>query len=162
MFLLRFYCVFLGIFQLCCCLCRDSSFGFNQKHLCVQKMNGFVTTWGRVINDTILILWWTIPLRPLLCHVRAPQRKPSSPEMYEKPLKALELLVARLGVGSGVRPTELGTISLVNSGSMCWRSAGPLWRKTRLITQMNGFRSNSVRWTRNECVHACSKEVHWV
>lgn len=60
--------------------------------------------------------------------VSMPQRKPSSPEIYEKPLKALELLVARLGVGSGVRPTELGTISLVNSGSICWRSAGPLWR----------------------------------
>lgn len=35
--------------------------------------------------------------------------------------------MAKLGVSSGVRPTELGTISLVNSGSMCCRSAGPLW-----------------------------------
>lgn len=82
--------------------------------------------------------------------VSRPQRNPSSPEMYEKPLKALELLVARLGVRSGVRPTELGTISLVNSGSMCWRSAGPLWRNK---PNTNRLQSNTVRWTRNERAH---------
>ena len=41
-------------------------------------------------------------------------------------MKALELLVARLEGKSGAQPTDPDTISLVNSGSMCWVSAGPL------------------------------------
>jgi hypothetical protein len=44
-------------------------------------------------------------------------------ETKEKPLKALLELV--LALNSGVRLTELGTISRVNSGAMCWVSAGP-------------------------------------
>lgn len=54
----------------------------------------------------------------------AAQRKLSSVATKEKPLKALLALVP--AVRSGVRLTELGTISLVNSGSMCCVSAGPL------------------------------------
>lgn len=53
-------------------------------------------------------------------------RKLSSVPTKENPLKALLELV--LALNSGVRLTELGTISLVNSGSMCWVSAGPLWK----------------------------------
>lgn len=52
-------------------------------------------------------------------------RKLSSVATKENPLKAL--LALALAVNSGVRLTEPETISLVNSGSMCWVSAGPLW-----------------------------------
>lgn len=55
-----------------------------------------------------------------------PHRKLSSLPTNENPLKALLELV--LALKSGVRLTELGTISLVNSGSICWVSAGPLWK----------------------------------
>lgn len=54
-----------------------------------------------------------------------PHRKLSSVATKEKPLKAL--LALALAVNSGVRLTEPETISRVNSGSMCWVSAGPLW-----------------------------------
>lgn len=54
-------------------------------------------------------------------------RKLSSVATKENPLKAL--LALALAVNSGVRLTELETISLVNSGSMCWVSAGPFCKK---------------------------------
>lgn len=62
--------------------------------------------------------------RPIPSH-----RKLSSVATKENPLKAL--LVLALAVNSGVRLTELETISLVNSGSMCCVSAGPLCKKTK-------------------------------
>lgn len=58
-------------------------------------------------------------------------RKLSSLATKEKPLKALLELV--LALNSGVRLTELGTISLVNSGSICWVSAGPFWEKKQYV-----------------------------
>lgn len=59
-------------------------------------------------------------------HLSGCHRKLSSVPTKENPLKALLELV--LGLNSGVWLTELGTISLVNSGSICWVSAGPLWK----------------------------------
>lgn len=61
-----------------------------------------------------------------------PHRKLSSLLTKENPLKALLELV--LALNSGVRLIELETISLVNSGSICWVSAGPFWKMKQYIS----------------------------
>lgn len=55
--------------------------------------------------------------------------------------------MVRLVPSSEVRPTELGTISLVNSGSMFWRSAGPLWGNEETRTWVSATEQETAALT---------------
>lgn len=96
------------------CVCLSAEFSFRTCSLFAARRNNLDIA-------AVVKLRCTVGLLQSLPYYRRgviiSHRKLSSLPTKEKPLKALLELV--LALNSGVRLTELGTISLVNSGSIC-------------------------------------------
>ncbi len=65
--------------------------GFYQKYLNLcsedeRKSYGFITTWGRVINDRIFIFWLTIPLTYCLIEKKVPISESKTKQVQLPPL----------------------------------------------------------------------------